>query len=66
MLTLGNLHTRTASDDLSLADPNTYVRPGCSVRVQRAGASLPWLVDLIVPYLTYFPSPVSYTRRFGQ
>jgi len=66
MLTLGILHTRTASDDVSLAESNTYPRPGCGVCVQRTCTSLPWLVDLIIPYLTYFPSPVSHTWRFGQ
>ena len=66
VLTVENLHTRTASDDVSLANPNTHVRPGCSVCIQRTCTSLPWLVDLIIPYLTYLPSPVSHTRRFGQ
>ena len=66
MLTLENLHTRTTSDDVSLANPNTYVHQGCSVRVQRTCTCLPWLVDFFIPYLTYLPSPISHTRRFGQ
>jgi hypothetical protein len=66
MLTLENLRTRTASDDVSLANPNTYVHPRCSVCVQRTRTGLPWLVDLIIPYLTDLPSPVSHARRFGQ
>jgi hypothetical protein len=60
------LHTRTASDDVSLANPNTYVRPWCSVCGQRTCTSIPWLVDIIIPYLTDLPSPVSHTWRFGQ
>jgi hypothetical protein len=63
---LENLHTRTASDYVSLANPNTYVHPWCSVSVQRTCTSIPRLVDLIIPYLTDFPSPVSHTRCFGQ
>jgi hypothetical protein len=66
LLTLENLRTRTASDDVSLANPNTYVHPGCCVCVQRTCTSLPWLVDIIISYLTYLPSAVSHTRRFGQ
>lgn len=66
VLTVENLHTRTASDDVSLANPNTHVRPGCSVCIQRTCTSIPWLVDLIIPYLTDLPSPVSHPRRFGQ
>jgi hypothetical protein len=66
VLTVKNLHTRTASDDVSLANPNTHVRPRCGVCIQRTCTSIPWLVDLIIPYLTDLPSPVSHPRRFGQ
>jgi len=45
------LRTRTRSDDLSLANPYTYVCPACSIKLRRRCASLSWFPSIILSSL---------------
>jgi hypothetical protein len=58
--------TRTTSDDLPLAKSHSYVRAERTLCLQCTCTSISRLLDVILPYLTYFPPPISHAWLYGE